>query len=227
MWYSNYCSLLGNEVYSNTAASSLYVGQSGDYCVIARQLGPQCRVQRHVHHERLRHRRPRPHRLDHREEQGLLQRQPGSCCADGLTDSVVRNNLGYNQTEGLRPHRPERGRDLRTTTASSTTPCSAIPAATTSYSSTPSTAGLPAGINNVFLNNILYTYNTSPGRGTFCIDTVRGDRASSPTTTSSERLRPRRQRHADGLRRPGSCAGTTCIPKQATDTALFVERGRL
>jgi len=168
MWMSNYCSLLNNEVYSNTGGSSMYIGEAGDYCVLRGNS---------VHNAAS-------NAIFLTSDNGIGDKlqsnwmiEKNKCytngsrmmLADGLVDSVIRNNLAYNQVRALDMIGQNSAATCNNNRILNNTLVNLTGGYYTVFIHT-ATGGLPAGTNNAFFNNILYSYNTNAGRGTFCID---------------------------------------------------------
>ena len=223
MSYSNYCTLENNEVYSNTGGSGMYIGQSGDYCVIHGNS---------VHNSGS-------NAMFVTSDSGIGDRiltgwtfEKNKCysngvsrlmSADGLVSSLIRNNLSYDQRRAI----DFIGQNSATTSnnnrvLNNTLVCTAG-GFYVIYIHT-ATAGLPPGTNNTFLNNILYTYDTGGNRGTFCMD------SSAETGLQSDYNVVQNVFALDDNATIMDFAGWKARghdihSQQSTDTALFVNPG--
>jgi len=170
-WYSNYCSVLSNETYSNTGGSCIYVGNSGDYNTIRGNS---------IHNA------PSSSMFIASEATASGDRilsgytiEKNICysavsrfmCFDGARDSIIRNNLAYGQGKGI---------EMLGNTGAITSTYNRVLNNTILCNAGGYydvlihriAAGIPEGTNNTLLNNILYNYDTNVNRGSICVDTA-------------------------------------------------------
>jgi len=169
MQHSNYCTLNSDEVYSPTSGSGFFMGNSGDNNTVVNCSAHNC---------------PSNGLFVTSDdavgdmtcsgwtfEKNTSYSNAKAMSADGMTGSMIRNNLGYGQNKGLFLM----GFESATTSnnnriLNNTFVCTA--GGTFCFYIHKYTAGLPEGTNNNVLNNVLYNYDTTSTRGSICIDTA-------------------------------------------------------